>query len=461
MNLTQPLAPSILAFATTVHLALVVLRSHRTGGGAPRHFVSAISFLFAASPWLMPSLLGLTTGFLAHVGWFVACEWLLTGPVAALAPAPASRSTAVSPAPAPARPTRIAQAALRQPQGFVQTAVMAVFDETPDIRTFRLARPEGFQFVAGQFLTVRLKADGREHVRCYSISSAPGAQAYVEISVKRLGLVSSALHATLRPGAMLAVRAPAGAFIYPSDDQRPLVLLAGGVGITPLMSMLRHAVDTDPNRPVTLFYSVRRVADIAFHDELSVVTRRHEHVRVFIAVSDEAPGQGHFPGYISESLVTTMMPDVAHAVCLICGPPPMMDAMTAMLAGVGVPAPQVRFEVFQATVAASNRAGVPVAVAPSGADPGADAGAVRHDVVFARGGQRTQVDGEQSLLDAAETCGADIPSLCRAGVCGTCRTRVISGETECRSSMLDADDRAAGYVLACVTQIASHCTVDA
>jgi NADH oxidoreductase Hcr len=452
MNLTQPLAPSILAFATTVHLALVVLRGHRTGEGAPRYFVSAISFLFAASPWLMPSLFGLASGFVAHVGWFVACEKLLLVP--APAPAPPRRTP---PVPAPARPARVAQAAQRQPRGFVQTAVMAVFDETPDIRTFRLARPEGFHFTAGQFLTVRLKADGREHVRCYSISSAPGAQAYLEISVKRLGLVSSALHATLRPGAMLAVREPAGSFVYPSDDQRPLVLLAGGVGITPLMSMLRHAVDTDPNRPVTLFYSVRRVADIAFHDELSVVTRRHEHVRVFIAVSDETPGPGHFPGYISESLVTTMVPDVAHAVCLICGPQPMMDAMTAMLAGVGVPAPQVRFEVFQAAVAASSRAGTPAAVAPAGAP----AGHVRHDVVFTRSGQTAQVDAEQSLLDAAETCGADIPSLCRAGVCGTCRTRVLSGDTECQSSVLDAEDRAAGYVLACVTQIASNCTVDA
>ena len=455
MNLTQPLAPSILAFATTVHLALVVLRGHRTGGGAPRYFVSAISFLFAASPWLMPSLYGLTSGFIAHVGWFVACEKLLLAPVPAHAPAAPSRSAVA--APVPARTPRIAQAARQQPRGFVQTAVMAVFDETPDIRTFRLARPEGFTFTAGQFLTVRLKADGREHVRCYSISSAPGAQAYLEISVKRLGLVSSALHATLRPGAMLSVREPAGNFLYPSDDQRPLVLLAGGVGITPLMSMLRHAVDTDPNRPVTLFYSVRRVADIAFHDELSVVTRRHEHVRVFIAVSDETPGAGHFPGYISESLVTAMVPDIAHAVCLICGPQPMMDAMTAMLAGVGVPLPQVRFEVFQAAVAASSRAGVPASLAPAGAD----AGAVRHDIVFARSGQRTQVDGGQSLLEAAEACGADIPSLCRAGVCGTCRTRVISGETECGSSMLDAEDRAAGFVLACVTQIASHCTVDA
>lgn len=455
MNLTLPAPPSILAFATTLHLALVVLRGHRTSGRSTLSFVTAISFLFAGSPWLLSSPIGLALGFVSHIGWFLACEKLLV--VAAPAPARMAAPTRAPQTPRATAPSKGIAHAARQPRDFVQAPVMAVFDETPDIRTFRLARPDGFEFRSGQFLTVRLRADGREHVRCYSISSAPGAKAYVEISVKRIGLVSNALHATLRPGSLLAVRAPAGSFAYPADDERPLVLLAGGVGITPLMSMLRHAIEADPNRPVTLFYSVRRVEDIAFHDELTLVARRHTHVRTFMAVSDGPPGPGHFPGHISESLVTTMAPDVTHAVCLICGPQPMMDAMTAMLASVGVPKSQVRFEVFQAAVAASSRIAAPAAV-PAG---GSDAAGGPHGITFERSRQTATVDGNQSLLEAAEACGADIPSLCRAGVCGTCRTRVISGEAHCSSTVLDEEDRAAGYVLACVTQVASDCRVDA
>lgn len=452
MNLTQPLAPAVLAFATTLHLALVVLGGHRMGRGATLYFVTAISLLFAGSPWLMPTPLGMAAGFAAHIGWFLACRTLLIAPAhpPAQAPVPVAAKLA-----APAR--GIAHAARHQPKSFVQAPVLAVFDETPDIRTFRLGRPDGFEFTAGQFLTVRMRTDGREQVRCYSISSAPGAQGHLEISVKRIGLVSNALHATLRPGSLLAVRAPAGSFLYPADDERPLVLLAGGVGITPLMSMLRHAVDAEPNRPVTLFYSIRRIEDIAFNDELTLLARRNEHVRVFIAVSEGTPGAGHFPGHISESLVTTMAPDVMHAICMICGPQPMMEAMTSMLASVGVPKAQIRFEVFQAAIAASTRSGVPAAVQAGGGDSTAEA----HDVVFERSRQTARVDGTQTLLEAAECCGADIPSLCRAGVCGTCRTRVISGDATCTSSILDAEDRAAGYVLACVTQVASNCAVDA
>lgn len=456
MNLTLTVAPSILAFATTIHLGMVVLRVHRTGHSASQHLVSAISLLFAGSPWLMPSPAGLVSGFAVHVAWFVACERLLS-------PVAPPQSGGAQPA-APARPLAarpagkgIAQAARQsQPKDFVNTPVMAVFDETPDIRTFRLARPDGFTFHAGQFLTVRLRADGKDQVRCYSISSSPGAQGYLEISVKRIGLVSSALHATLRPGSLLMVRPPAGSFHYPQDDQRGLVLLAGGVGITPLMSMLRHAVESDTHRPVTLFYSVRRVEDIAFNDELTLVAKRNEHVRIFIAVSDGVPGQGHFPGHISESLVTAMAPDVTHSICMICGPQPMMEAMTGMLTAVGVPKAQIRFEVFQAAIAASSRVGTPTPAA-AGRGPTADL----HDITFERSGQQTRVSAAQTLLEAAEGCGAEIPSLCRAGVCGTCRTRVISGDTSCTSTILNDEDRAAGYVLACVTQVASACTVDA
>ena len=137
-------------------------------------------------------------------------------------------------------------------RGFTQTPMLAVIDESPDIKTIRVQRPAGFDFVAGQFLPVRIRVDGKEQVRCYSISSSPFTEGFLEISVKRQGLVSNALHATARPGGILTVKAPNGHFTYPSGDDRPLVLLAGGVGITPLVSMLRYAVHSEPSRPVTL-----------------------------------------------------------------------------------------------------------------------------------------------------------------------------------------------------------------
>jgi ferredoxin-NADP reductase len=162
----------------------------------------------------------------------------------------------VTPPLAPAQPAK--------PKGFVQVPVLAVFDETADIRTIRMARPDGFEFSAGQFIAVRVRVDGKDCSRCYSVSSAPDVRGYFEISVKRQGLVSNALHVVARPGALMSVRSPNGAFKYPSGDDRPMVLVAGGVGITPLISMLRQAIHTEPSRPVTLLYSARTEATSHF-----------------------------------------------------------------------------------------------------------------------------------------------------------------------------------------------------
>ena len=455
---------SVLAFLTTVHLGLVVLRAHRSAATSNVNLVSGVSVLFSLSPWLMSSPVGLAVGLLAHGGWFVACEKLLTAPLAPAASQPAARTPArpVTPPKPPGvvemarRPKAPAEPA-RKPRDFVATPVVAVFDETPDIRTFRMVRPEGFEFQAGQFLTVRLRADGKEHVRCYSISSPPGSRGHLEITVKRLGMVSGALHATIRPGSMLHVRPPAGAFTYPAGEDRPIVFIAGGVGITPVMSMLRHAIEEEPTRPVTLFYSVRTAEDVAFRDELLMLNRRHTHFGAFIAISDGPAPSVFYPGRINEALLTAMAPDIRHAICMMCGPPPMLEAMTALLQEIGVPRGQINFEVFQAAIAAS--AGAPAA--SSSPAPEAPRQAASHEVSFKRSGLTATAGANQKLLDIAEACGAEIPSLCRAGVCGTCRTKVLSGDVQCASRILDDQDREEGYVLACVSDVLSNCDIDA
>ena len=402
----------------------------------------------------MPSYAGLAIGFGVHLAWFIVCEHLLPK----RAPnTPGRVASAVGPAPRTAVPvTRpVPAVAAAPPRGFVPCPVLNVINETPDIRTFRFARPEGFEFTAGQFIAVRVRAEGKEHVRCYSVSSAPASRGYFEISVKRIGLVSGTLHATLRPGSMLAVKAPAGAFMYPSGEDRPLVLIAGGVGITPMMSMLRHAVETEPTRPVSLFYSVKSDADVAFREELAFLSHRHPQLRVVLAVTGPLPPPQVFPGRLDETLLARTIPDLPHASCLLCGPPPMINAMTELLEGLGVPRQQIHFEVFQPTAAVA--AGLPHEE-PAAAGPAPASGFA---AAFARSGVKTTLTASQTLLEASEACGADIPSLCRAGVCGTCRTKVLEGDVDCQSTMLDDRDRGEGYVLACVSHARSDCRIDA
>jgi ferredoxin-NADP reductase len=448
------LPSSALALGTTVHLALSALRHHRRPGTGAFSPLTAISIVLSVTPWVFPSALGLAAGLLIHSAWFWACE-RFAPPKSA--PAPAVQ--APHPPPSLRSPERRAggdrrSGTDRRASGFAQAPVLAVFEETPDIRTFRFARPDGFTFVAGQFLPVRVKADGRDHVRCYSISSSPAARGYLEISVKRQGLVSGTLHTIARPGTTVSVRPPGGSFTYPEGDDRPLVLLAGGIGITPLLSMLRHATEAEPSRRVTLLYSAATEDAFAFKDDIRAIVRRHPQARAFFAVTQGGGSPEFYAGRIDKALVRAAVPDVTNAVAMICGPQPMIDGVRQLLASLGMPEPQIRFERFEAAVAAT--AGASHASGAASAPRPGDG----HDVTCARSQTAVRADAGQTLLDAAEAGGVPIDSLCRSGVCGTCRTRVLEGEISCDSTLLDDADRASGHVLACVAHINSDCVVD-
>jgi ferredoxin-NADP reductase len=338
----------------------------------------------------------------------------------------------------------------------MSTSVLAVLEETSDIKTFRLARPSGFTFTAGQFLAVRVSVAGSPHVRCYSISSSPEAQGYLEISVRRQGLVSTTLHATLRSGSTLTIGRAAGQFVYPAGDDRPLALLAGGIGITPLLSMLRHAVLAHPTRPVTLLYSATSHEDAAFVHELSVIAERHPQVRVALTFSGGTASPPWRTGRIDAAMVRQYIPHPAHTIFYVCGPVAMMTAMNQLLHAEGVPADQIRAERFETAIAATlvNTASAPPAGAT--APPAGE-----YQVTFANSGRTGRGRSSHTLLDIAEMEGVQIASSCRSGVCLTCRTRLAEGDADCRSSMLDDDDRAAGFILPCVTWAATDCVLEA
>jgi len=455
---------SVLAFVSTVHLCLLLLRHHRS----VRSLVGAVWLVpgaaFGVAAWTLSSPAWLAAGIAAHLAWFFGCEAALRR-TAADGRATAPRATAVA-----ATSAAIAAApALPPHRGFVAAPVLAVVPETDDIATFRIARPDGFRFRAGQFLTVRVEVDGKPLVRCYSISSAPETPGFMEISVKRVGKVSVALHATVRAGSELHVKAPAGQFVYPEQDGRPLVLIAGGVGITPLASMLRHGLAAQPARPITLLYSVHSARGVAFRRELEMVAERHPQATVLVTVSDGAPAPGQLAGRVTEALLRNVAPDPTGSTFMLCGPDAMMKAVRAMLAALGVPAGQVHFEAFEAAVASAREHEAAGGPAPSLAlDSTTPAPAVHRaasggafTLTLTQSGLSVPVSARQTLLDAAEAGGAAIPSSCRAGVCLTCRSRLVKGDVDCDSDSLDEADREAGYVLPCVAWAKCDCILEA
>jgi ferredoxin-NADP reductase len=440
---------SALAIVTTIHLSMLVARQHRSRPAGGQAIILLPAVVLSVLVWVAPTAGWVFAGVGAHLAWFAWCE--AQSPARDLQPAASTPSSRPSATIRPADP--------RPPAGRSSdpktVPILAVLDETPDIKTFRMSRPDGFDFTAGQFLTVRIQVDGKTVQRAYSISSAPLARGYLEISVKRIGLVSSVLHSSIRPGAMVTVRPPAGTFVYPSGDDRPLVLVAGGIGITPLVSMLRHGVATEPSRPIALVYSVRTPDDLAFRDELAVISRRHPQVRIGIAVTQGPASDRWHRGRITASLVRAYASNLPHSLAYICGPQPMIDAMTALMGELGVPPPQIRSESFGAAMKL-------VAEADADARPPVEAAAAGAVVVrFARSGREAHVEREQTLLEAAEATGVDIPSVCRAGSCHTCRTRVTNGDVCCESDSLSDRERGEGFILPCVSRARSDCELEA
>lgn len=445
--LMTPVPTSMLAVVTTVHLAILLLFAHRHAQNLRHVLLLLPSAVFSTTPWILPTPPGVTLGLILNFAWYVACQRQLSAQVARARPAAAP---ATAPRPAPK------SSAAPAPQGFVQVPVFNVIRETDDIATFRMARPEGFEFKPGQFLTVRVNVDGKPVARCYTISSPPEAIGYLEISVKRQGLLSGTLHSTVRPGSMIAINAAAGGFVYPDGDDRPVVLIAGGVGITPMTCMLRHAVQADPTRPVTLLYSVHTNRDVAFREELRLLAARHPQVNMVVTTTRGPHETEYFSGRIDRRMIQEHVGDPANSIFMICGPGPMIDAMKSTLAEIGVPPAQIRSEAFEAAVASSTATDAPQEE-NAAAEPAGGEFALR----LIESGTTLAARPGNTILETCEEAGVLLPVVCRAGACGSCRTRLAKGRVRCESEVLGAEDEAAGYILPCVSWPEEDCALEA
>ena len=337
--------------------------------------------------------------------------------------------------------------------------VVGVYRETDHVRTFRLAMPDGspvpFAFRAGQFLSLTVPVDGRQAVRSYTIASSPTRDAYVELTVKRedAGHVSRYLHDMLMAGQTVAVSAAAGRYTFDPAGEPGVTLVAGGVGVTPNMSILRDLTDRAWPGKIDLLFVVRSADDVIFADELRYLAGRHDNLHVHVSVTRDAPAD--WPGLrgrLTADAIRAAVPDVADRPAFICGPDAMADAARAELVAAGVPAGRITVESFTPAAAAAPPADV-------GGDVGADAAVT---VTFARSAKSAPMTGRQSVLEAAEAVGVPIDYQCRSGLCGTCRCKLLDGTVThaARDALSDADE-ADGYILACQAHATVDLTVDA
>lgn len=345
--------------------------------------------------------------------------------------------------------------------------VAQIFAETPSVKTFRLVLPGAdrlpFDFLPGQFLQVEVpKGDGTKAKRSYTIASSPTQRAYVEVTVKReaQGVVSRYLHDEAKSGDLVRIAGPFGHFTFTGTDAESIVLIAGGVGITPMMSVLRFLTDTAWPGEIFFVYAARSTDEFVFRTEIEQLERRHPNLTVFAAM-ERAPGTVWHgaEGHITRALLESAVPEIAKRRIHLCGPPPMMVAMRDILTQIGVPDAQIFSEAFgpaslpiDEPVLTDQPTGTGQDAAPSEPSPTMmeRPPIAATTVTFSVAGVSAPLDPNETILEAAETAGVEIPYSCRVGECGVCVTRLLEGEVTMEvEGGLDPADKAQGYVLAC------------
>jgi ferredoxin-NADP reductase len=329
-------------------------------------------------------------------------------------------------------------------------------------------------FKPGQFLTISFEvADksaninqiARPVTRCYSLSDRPDPAAY-RITIKRVssppgrpeippGVSSNYFHDHVHPGDLVRVKAPAGHFFIDPDPSVPVALVAAGIGITPLMSMLSWCMADQPGRRVHLVYGVRNGRDHAFREVLQRMAASNPRFGLTVAYSRpesrDAQGQDfQHVGHVDVELLKRLLPHGRHQF-YVCGPAAMMQSLVPALADWGVPREDLHFEAFG-----------PASVKLPGIDmapPGAEVSAT-FEIRFNRSGRTLVWDGEcGNLLEFAELHGVKVDSGCRSGGCGSCETRLSSGAV--RYDSPPDHDIAPGHCLLCVGRPSSALVLEA
>jgi ring-1,2-phenylacetyl-CoA epoxidase subunit PaaE len=328
-------------------------------------------------------------------------------------------------------------------------SVVKVVRETEDAVSIYVTESDGslVKFRPGQFLSVDVMVDGERLRRAYSLSSACVDGVPTHITVKRIagGRVSNQLNDTISEGDELAVLGPSGSFIVEprAVNQRHLIMIAGGSGITPIISILETVLRVEPHSQVTLIYGNRGWNDVIFRDRLQRLGDEFGDRLTVDHVLEQPPEwwtgeRGLLTCDILESRIEALgLQDDGMQRYFICGPTPMMDAAHAVLAKRGVSPNRIAEERFTNPEARSTVRG----------------SATTERVLIARAGHEhgVQVEPDQTILEAALAANVDMPFSCAMGGCGACRVHLDEGHVEMEEpNCLSRAEREQGYVLTCI-----------
>jgi stearoyl-CoA 9-desaturase NADPH oxidoreductase len=298
--------------------------------------------------------------------------------------------------------------------------VVEVRHESLGSVTLRLRPDERWRgFHAGQFIQLTVEIAGVRETRCYSLACGEQFDGEIEITVKAhpAGRVSLYMNERARPGVIVRLSEPEGDFVLPSERPECLLLISGGIGITPVMSLLRTLRDEGHRGCVTFLHYARTKRHIPYGDELEGIASSMPNVRLALACTREASA---LSGHLSRRQLRRVAPDYARAHTYVCGPPNLIAAARALWVEDGIEQP-LHVESFQPP-------------------PPETSDVAQGSVNFARSGRRATIDG-RSLLEQAEQAGLCPRFGCRMGICRMCTARktagsvcnVLSGEISSRA----------------------------
>jgi ferredoxin-NADP reductase len=334
--------------------------------------------------------------------------------------------------------------------------VSEILEETASAKTIRLVSSDSYlpPFQAGQYITLYLEIGKIRTSRPYSISSSPCQTAYYDITVRRVdrGLVSAFLLDRVKPGFECESSGPAGNFYYnPVIHDKTMVCLAGGSGITPIMSMVREIAEKGLDRDVILFYGNTSLKDVIFHEELSRISKNHKNIKYIPVIEKPSKKYTGSCGYITGSLIKKTLRNLDGKTFFVCGPKGMYDFCLPEVEALGIPRRKLRREMFGPPLGIWEYPGWPETV--------------KKNAVFSVrvGGKKSatiKAAAAEPLLTAMEKAGIVVPSLCRSGECSQCRVKLVAGKVFMPPGVpMRSSDRQFGYIHSCVSYPLEDCEV--
>jgi len=324
-------------------------------------------------------------------------------------------------------------------------------------------------FEPGQYLTFKLDIPGqrKQTIRCYSLSDQPLSD-YFRVSIKKIppprdnpdvpsGLGSSFFHEQVNEGDIIDVKAPSGHFFLDITKPHPVVLIGGGIGLTPVLSMLKEIITKEWRSEVWFFYGISNSAEHIMKDQLKELANLADNIKLRVCYSrpkdEDVEGEDYdIKGRVGVDLFKEVLPSSNYHY-YFCGPPPMMNSLFEDLREWDVPEDHLHYEAFgPATVKKKQEADV-----STGAEEKSSEGFTIKFAKSNKSGDWTAASG--SILDFAEENDVDIDFGCRAGNCGTCITAVIDGEVDYLSEPGEKPE--AGSCLSCVSVPKGNITIDA